>query len=248
MRLLLPVLLAVVLASGGCADDPRTALEDEASCPGATCTDDTRDRRDAIASLDRVNAVVSVSRDYGLDSGSVAEAEVDAAVDDRDAAYAVGEAVLGVLDAWPDREFSVALATVTADPAVEVDYVAEQSEDLTNPYFKACSPQDCRAALDGLRDRVLNGVDGMESVDLRADQGTLRITGTASPDRYALAAAGIRSLVFDLALRLADRLEVRVTARGPLVLTLRLDDGLVCEQRPGMQGCPEDEMRPFHGS
>lgn len=244
----LVLVLTATLGLGACGD-PRKALQDEASCPGADCTDDARARFDAIAAIDGVTKVARVSRSYGLDRGSAAHAEVEARVADRDAAYDVGMAVLRELDAWPEQELGTVEATVTADPAVQVAYVARQAADLTNPHFEPCSPRECRPALADLRERMLGGLDGLGEVDLESREGVLQVTGRAEPDQYALAAAGARRLVFDTALRLADRLEVEITARGPLVLTLRLQDGRVCQQEPGLTSrCEAGNSQPFDNS
>lgn len=242
---LVAVVLVAVLAATGCAD-PRTALEDEASCPGSACTDDARQRFDAVAALDRVTKVVRVSRSYGLDSGASAGAEVAADVRGIAGARDVGVAVLRELDAWPGHEFTVAEATVVADPPVEVDYVSRQSADLTNPYFQPCSPAACERALRALRERMTAEIDGLRDVGVEVRGRTLRITGSTAPDQYALAAAGVRRLVFDAALRLADRLEVEMSARGPLRTTLRLQEGRVCEQPPGTTSrCDDDNSFPL---
>lgn len=247
LRVLVP-LLATVLGLGACSD-PTKALQDEASCPGADCTDDARARFDAIADIDEVTEVVLVSRSYGLDRGSAAHAEVEAQVVHRGAAYDVGVAVLRELDVWPERAFGTAEATVTADPAVQVEYADIQTEDLTNPYFELCSPRECDRALVDLRRRMRGELDGLREVDLAVRDGVLRVTGSADADQYALVSAGARGLVVDTALRLADRLEVEITAHGPLVLTLRLQDGLVCEQPPGMYvACEPDNSEPFDNS
>lgn len=248
MRHLLPALLVVALAVTGCADATKV-LEDEASCPGVDCTDDARARLDAIADLTHVTGVEQVSRSYRLDRGSFAAAAVSAEVTDRAAARAVGEAVLGELDAWPDHEFAAVEATVAADPPVEVVYTAEQTADLTNPYFEACAPAECDRALADLRERMLTELDGLHDVDLVVRGGVLRVSGTADSDHYSLAASGAHRLVFDAALRFAESLEVEMTARGPLVLTLRLQEGLVCEQPPGqMSRCEPENSQPFRHS
>lgn len=248
MRIPLAALLLVLLATAGCTD-PRKALEDRASCPGSTCTDDAQARYDAIAALGGVTDVALVSRSYGLDNGTSAHAEVAARVADRRAAYDVATSVLRELDAWPDREFGVAEATVVADPPVEVGYAERTTEDLTNPYFHACLPARCREALADLRRRMLAEIDGLSTVTLQVHGSTLRVSGRADADHYALAASGASRLVVDTALRLADRLEVTMTARGPLRLTLRLQDGLVCDEPAGtIAACDEDNAVPLAGS
>lgn len=244
----LALVVTTVLGLGACSD-PTTVLQDEASCPGPDCTDDARVRFEAIAAIDEVAEVARVSRSYGLDRGSAAHAEVGARVADRDAAYGVAVAVLRELDAWPEQEFGTVEATVIAEPAVEAAHVRRETADLTNPHFTRCLSRECEQALSDLRERMLGELDGLREVDLEVAQGVLRVTGRADPDHHALASAGARRLVLDTALRLADRLEVEITARGPLALTLRLEDGLVCEQPPGMHvACEPDNSEPFDNS
>ncbi|MGZ4456559.1 MAG: hypothetical protein ACXVWV_11315 [Nocardioides sp.] len=248
MRTSLAALLVVLLAAAGCSD-PRTALEDEAACPGATCTQDAQARYDAIAALAGVTEVTRVSRSTGLDRGTTAHAEVVAHVADRRSAHQVALAVLGELDAWPDRHFSVAEVSVVADPPVQVDATARAVEDLTNPHFRPCRPDRCRQAVGDLRRRLLAEVDGLQQVDVRLRGSSLLVSGRTDAAHAELAAAGARRLVFDTALRLGDRLEVAMTARGPLALTLRLQDGLVCEQPPGTTtACDRSDAVPFGAS
>jgi hypothetical protein len=250
MRPLVRALLAGALALGlgGCSDTAK-ALEDDSACPGQTCTEDTQARYDAIAGLDGVTRVESVARTYGLDSGEFRTARLSAAVGSRSEAHALLVEVLGELDAWPGHDTGPAEATVVSDPPVDVEYTARKTEDLTNPYFRPCSPAKCRAAIDDLEERISAEVDGVRAVHLVVEAGVLRITGTTDPDSYELAAAAVRRLVFDAALRMADRMSVEMTARGPLSLTLRLDGGLVCEQPPGTTvGCEQENSRPFDNS
>jgi len=225
--LVLPVLL---LALSACSEDPAF-LTDEAACPGADCTPDTQDRVDAIAALDRVTGVVSVRRSYGFDHGSSNGAEVTARVSDRSGARALAMQVLDELDDWPDHPSDTSEATVVADPARTVRYVARDSLDLG--VFDECSPAECDAAVAGLGDRISAEVEGLSDIAVTRRDGLLEITGTASRDQATLAARGVRGVFFDLGLQVADRLEVTVTARGPLEVTLRRDGDLVCEQPPG---------------
>ncbi|MFC4783154.1 hypothetical protein ACT8ZV_01670 [Nocardioides sp. MAHUQ-72] len=247
MRSLLPV-LGCVLALGACSN-PTKALQDQAACPGRTCTDDARDRYDAIAGLDRVTGVESVARTYGLDKGAASTATVQASVRDDRQARQVALDVLAELDAWPDHEPSTATATVRADPVVDTEYVGRQTEDLSNPYFKECSPAECEQALTDLRERMLAEIDGLRDVSVAVRGGTLRIEGTTDPEQYSLAAAAVHGMVLDTALRLADRLDVEMRSTGPLELTLRLREGRVCAQAPGTTAaCDEENSRPFDNS
>lgn len=237
--LLVPVLLVLLLSASACSEDPAF-LSDEAACPGADCTPDTQDRVDAIAALDRVTEVVSVRRSYGFDHGSSSGAQVKARVSDRAQARALAMQVLVALDSWPDHSSDTSDATVVADPARTVRYVARDSLDLG--VFDACSPAECEEAVSTAGDRLSAEVGGLADVAVsRRGGNVLRVTGTAAPDQATLAARGVRGFFFDLGLQVADRLEVTVTARGPLELTLRRDGDLVCEQPPGASiTCDED--------
>lgn len=225
--LLLPVLLLPVSA---CSEDPAF-LTDEAACPGADCTTDTQDRVDAIAALDRVTEVVSVQRSYGFDHGSSSRAEVRARVSARAEARTLAMQVLDELESWPDHASDTSEATVVADPARTVRYVARDSLDLR--VFDACSAAECDAAVADLGDRLSAEVEGLSDVAVTRRGDLLQVSATAAPDRATLAARGVRGYFFDLGLQVADRLEVTVTGRGPLEVTLRRDGDLVCEQPPG---------------
>ena len=110
---LVAVLLAPALSA--CAEGAERELDDAAACPGATCTDDTQDRADAIASLDGVTEVVEVAREYGLDRGSYRTATVRVDATGGRRLRDVGLAVLRALEAWP--EHAGGGATVLVEPA-----------------------------------------------------------------------------------------------------------------------------------
>lgn len=145
-------LLGLFLAVTSCTD-PREALQDSASCPGETCTDDTRDRADAVARIDGVTDVVEVSRSYGLDRGSARRAEVVAEPSSRSALVDTGLAVMRELEDWPEHADGVATVVVrSASSAQEVtlrlegDWVCEVVDDVIRP----CGP-DNSFELDGER-------------------------------------------------------------------------------------------------
>lgn len=245
MRFLLPTLLIAALLTAGCGAVSET-LGDEAACPGETCSGDAQARYDAIAALDKVTAVETVARTSGLDKGSANTASVTADVADEAEARAVALDVLGELNDWPDHLPSTATATVTADPAVEVDYVERGTVDLTNPYYRPCSPSQCEDAIADLQGQMSAEIDGLEAVELDVSDGLLRVSGTTDAESYSLAASGAERLVHDAALRLADRLEVVMRATGPLVLTLRLRGDRVCVEEAGTTAsCDEDNSEPF---
>lgn len=97
--------------------DPDRALNDSATCPGETCTDDTRARVDAIAALDGVTEVVEVTREYGLDRGSHRTAEVRSDATTGREVRDVALAVIRALEDWPDHADGG--ATVVVEPADE---------------------------------------------------------------------------------------------------------------------------------
>lgn len=124
------LLLAVPLTS--CTQGVERELNDAAACPGSTCTDDTRDRLDAIAGLEGVTEVVEVTREYGLDRGSFRTATVRADAATARDVREVGLAVVRALEAWPDHAgggASVVVAPVGADPVaflLDGDWVCRQ--------------------------------------------------------------------------------------------------------------------------
>lgn len=128
--------LAVPLAlvASGCSD-PERALNDSATCPGDSCTDDTRARVDAITSLDGVAEVVEVTREYGLDRGSYRTAEVRSDASNGRAVRDVALAVMRALEDWPGHADGG--ATVVVEPAddstatfvLDGEWVCEQPAD-----------------------------------------------------------------------------------------------------------------------
>lgn len=233
-------LLALLVLLVGCSD-PRKALDDEAACPGPTCTDDVQDRLDALAALDGVTAVDRVERTYGLDRGAARSASLTARVADRAAARDLALRALAVLDDWPEHQDGSVTVTVTADPVVTVPYVGTSELDMSQPPFEPCSGADCDAAVEQVRDRATEDYDDVANLRFDVAAGTLRVTATTTPEQVELVARSISASLIEVGTRIADRAEVRVRGRGPLSLTLRLDDGLVCEQPLGTRAtCDED--------
>lgn len=243
---LLALALVPVLALGACGD-ARKALNDEAACPGATCTDDTRARFDTLAGLDRVTSVHRVERSYGFDRGSASSADLSARVADRTAAREVALAALGVLDDWPEAKRGPKTVSVTADPEIIVPYVSRETLDMSPALFDPCAG-GCASALEQVRRGVEEEYDGVEHLTFEVAGPTLRVRAATTPDQVGFVAAAIRGNLIEVGARIASRAEIEVRARGPLVVEMRLDDGLVCEQQLGMHGCPEDELKPFDNS
>lgn len=243
-RLLASAAFVTVLA--GCAESGGV-LNDDAACPGESCTEDTQARFDAIARLDEVAAVESVSRSYGFDRGSSRSAEVTASVDTADAARDVGLAVLTELDNWPEHADGSAVVVVraAADSPVRQSYVDRQP--LLADFYEPCSPARCDDAVADLEQLLTSEVDGLEEVSAAVSGGTLSITATATDLPAAQAATAILDRVeTDLDLRVGDRVEVRIDYLAPLEVTLRLDEGRVCEQPPGLVvACDADNSEPF---
>lgn len=103
--------LAAVLVLGlgaGCSG----SLDDEATCPGTTCTDDVRERVEVIGDLDGVTEVEQVMRRYSFDRGSYRSAEVRTQSDRHRDHITVGLAVLEALATWPDQAESDADVTI----------------------------------------------------------------------------------------------------------------------------------------
>lgn len=223
------LLVAGLLLATGCSDP--AVLGDDASCPGTSCTDDTQERLDTIAALDRVTAVEEVSRTYGFDRGAFHSAVVRAEVADEEAARKVAFAVLRELDGWPGQETGSVEATVVADPATTVTGVAREVED-TPVYYEPCSG-DCGAELATVRERLTTELDGVADVVVEVRGPRLMVTGRAEPEQAALAARGALRVLSVQALALADRVEVSFSYEMPLQVTWRLDGGLACEQPPG---------------
>lgn len=236
------LLVGLVLVTG-CSDP--AVLGDEAACPGATCTEDARERRDTIAALDRVTGVVEVSRSYGLDRGAFHSAVVEAEVVDADEARDVALAVLRELDSWPGQAPGTAEATVVADPPRTVTRRAREVEEVP-AHFEPCAG-DCRAELAAIRERLSAELVGVADLAVEVAGGRLAVTGRAEPEQAVLAARGTLTVLSEEAVALADRVVVTFSYRMPLEVTWRLDDGRVCEQPPGeaMVSCEDDNSIPF---
>ena len=249
VRVLTCLLAAVALAAGlaGCTE-PEEALNDDAACPGESCTDDTRARFDAIARLDGVTAVETVTRSYGFDRGASRSAEVTAAVDTADAAREVGLAVLTELDNWPDQADGSAVVVVTGDGGPVRQSYAD-GQPLSPDFYAPCAPARCDAAVADLERLLTAEVDGLTDLSATVSDGTLSVTATAATAPAARAAKAILDRVeTDLDARVAERVAVRIDYVGPLELTLRLDEGRVCEQPPGLVvACESDNSEPFSG-
>ena len=229
-RVFVPALLVAGLAA---CTDAGQALDDDAACPGDTCTDDTQARYDAIAGIDAVTGVESVSRSYGFDRGSSRSAEVAAEVGSREAARDVALEVMRELEDWPGHADGSAVVTVRDDPPSRTaqEYVATQS--LPPEFYDPCEPAACENALARLT-RELTEVDGLTDVDLAVRDDTLLIRGSAPDVPAAQVATEVLDRVeSDLDVRVATSVEVEIAYAGPLELVLRLDGDLVCEQPPG---------------
>lgn len=235
---------SLLLAATGC--QAPSVLGDAATCPGQSCTDDAQARFDVIAALDRVTGVEQVSRTSGLDRGVFHSAVVTADVDDADQARDVAVLVLRELDAWPERDPGSAQATVVADPPRTVPGAARESNDLP-PYYDPCAPQACRDGVEELRGQLIAELDGVTGLVVRVVGDRLLISGDAEPEQAALAARGALRVLEDVRVALADRVVVRFAYRSTLEVTLRLADGLVCEQPPGdaVVSCDEGNSIPF---
>lgn len=135
----------LVASAAGCGN-PVTAVQDSARCPGEQCTDDTRDRFEAIGDIGGVVEVVEVSRDYGFDRGASRRAEITAEVGSAEQARELGLAVMRELEDWPGHADGPAVVVVrTAGRAAGVDdvtllldgdWVCEQEDGVRRP----CGP------------------------------------------------------------------------------------------------------------
>jgi hypothetical protein len=108
-----------------CADGAGRALDDSAACPGPTCTDDTKDRFDAIAALGGVTDVVEVAREYGLDRGSHRTATVRVAAADARPVRDLGLAVMRALEAWPGHSDGGATVLVELEGSEPVSFLLD---------------------------------------------------------------------------------------------------------------------------
>lgn len=244
VRALCAALLVALLPA--CSEEPRF-LGDEVSCPGPSCTDDARERREAIADLESVTAVVEVARSSRLDRGSSSTAVVRADVTTAEQARQVGVAVLRELDDWPDHEAVTSLATVQADRPRTVRGEARETEELSTDFYAPCSAPQCTGALGDLEAEMEAEYDEVE-VSARVVGRRLLVSGTAPVDQAALAARGAVQTLRELGQRVATRAEVVIRWRAPLAVTLRLEDGLVCEQPAGVVvTCEDANSEPFSG-
>ena len=245
VRSLTRLFVAVVLVTGlaGCSDP--AVLNDEATCPGDTCTDDAQERLDAIAALGSVSEVEEVSRSYGFDRGAFRSAVVHAEVADADEAQDVALAVLRELDTWPDQGPGAAEATVVAVPSRTVTRTVREADD-TPAHYEPCAG-DCRAELAEIRERLSAELEGVSDLVVEVTGGRLAVTGRAEPEQATLAARATLRILGEEAVALADRVEVRFYYRMPLEVTWRLDGNRVCEQPPGeaMTSCEDDNSIPF---
>lgn len=240
MRRLVLAGLVVVLATG-CSDE-ALGLRDVAACPGELCTDDARERYDAVRAVDGVTGVAVVARSWGFDRGSSATAEVSARVKSRAAAVEVGTEVLRVLDDWPDFEAGTTLVTVTADPVRQVTGVAREKEVLDPAFYDPCSPRECAAAVDGLLARLRADFPAVQARG-RMVGDRLVITGTAPREQAELGVMLVPPVLQTTGLRVAERVEVSLRWRGPLAVTLRLDGAMMCEQPQGtVVPCAENSV------
>ncbi|MGH3347914.1 MAG: hypothetical protein ACRDO4_13130 [Nocardioides sp.] len=131
----LGVAVPLALVASACSG-PERELNDAASCPGDTCTDDTRARVDAIGALDGVTEVVEVTREYGFDRGSHRTAEVRTDASNAREMRDVALAVMRALEDWPDHADGG--ATVVVESPVEPpatflldgDWVCEQPSGM----------------------------------------------------------------------------------------------------------------------
>lgn len=243
--LALPTALLLALVPS-CSDEPEP-LGDRASCPGLTCTDDARDRLEALADLERVTGVEEVARSSRLDRGSSSTAVVRAGVTTVEQAREVGVEVLGILASWPDHDAATALATVRSDPPREVAGSARETEVLRREFYAPCSRLECADVLADLVAGLEAEYDGVD-VSARVEGRELIVTGTAPRDQAALAARGAVQSLRELGRRVASRAEVRIRWRAPISVTLRLEDGRVCEQPAGVVvSCRDDNSEPFSG-
>lgn len=243
-RLLAAAACATLLA--GCTESGGV-LNDDATCPGESCTEDTQARFDAIARLDEVTAVESVSRSYGFDRGSSRSAEVAASVDTADAARDVGLAVLTELEDWPEHSDGSAVVVVRADSGSPVPQSYVDRQPMLPDFYEPCAPARCDAAVADLEELLTAEVDGLEELSAAVSGGRLSITATATAVPAARAVKAILDRVeTDLDAHVGDRVEVRIDYVAPIEVTLRLDEGLVCEQPPGLiVGCDDDNSEPF---
>jgi hypothetical protein len=110
----LGVAVPLALVAIACSD-PEGALNDAAACPGQACTHDTQARVDAIGTLEGVNEVVAVTREYGFDRGSYRTAEVRSDASTGREVRDVALTVMRALEEWPGHADGG--ATVVVQPA-----------------------------------------------------------------------------------------------------------------------------------
>jgi hypothetical protein len=90
-------------------------VQDQAACPGDSCTTDAQERVDAIGSLAGITDVVAVTREHGFDRGSHRTAEVRSDASTAREVRQVALKVMGALEEWP--EHADGGATVVVEPA-----------------------------------------------------------------------------------------------------------------------------------
>ena len=240
--------LALLMGGLTACTDAGKALNDDAACPGDSCTDDTQARYDAIARIDAVTDVTSVSRSYGLDRGSSRTAEVLAAVGSQEAAREVALEVMRELEEWPSHADGSAVVTVRADPTSPTEQEYADSQPLPPDFYDPCEPSACVSALARLN-QVLADVDGLVDLELMVRDDTLLIRGSAPEVPAAQVATEVLDRVeSDLDVRVARSVEVVIGYDGPVGIVLRLDGDLVCEQPPGMVvACEPDNSVTLSG-
>ena len=134
-------LLAGVLLLAGCNDAGGRGLQDDAACPGPTCTDDAQAVLSAVEDVDGVVSVEKVSRQYGADRGSHRSADVTTDASGRPGVRQVGLAVMAQLEDWPghaDGPATVRLSAPSGDVhlRMEDEWVCE----VVDRTIKPCGP------------------------------------------------------------------------------------------------------------
>ena len=136
-------LLVGVLVLAGCDGTAGRGVQDDAACPGPTCSGDTEAVLDAVADVDGVVSVEKVSREYGADRGSHRSAEVTTDASRRPAVRQVGLAVMARLEDWPghaDGPATVLLSAPSGDMhlRMEDEWVCEVVDRTITP----CGPHN----------------------------------------------------------------------------------------------------------
>ena len=114
-------------------------------------------------------------------------------------------------------------------------------------FYEPCAPARCATDVADLERLLMVELDGLAELSAGVSDGTLSVTATAETVPAAQAAKAILDRAeTDLDARVAERVEVRIDHVGPLEITLRLDEGRVCEQPPGLVvACESDNSEPF---